>query len=50
MAPRNRGVSALVDQHRESGVPGRARVLLLESEVGGVPVVAVGEEALAARR
>ena len=42
------GSVGLVDQHREPGVPRCARVLLLESQVGGVPVVAVGEEALAA--
>ena len=35
----------LVDQHRESRVPRGAGVLLLEAEVGGVPVVTVGQEA-----
>ena len=44
MAPRKSGGVVLVDQHRQSAVPAGAGVLVLQPQVGGVPVVAVGDE------
>ena len=39
------GGVVLVDQHGQAGVPRRAGVLLLQPQVGGVAVVAVGDQA-----
>ena len=43
--PEEQGSVVLVDEHGQAGVPRRTGVLLLQAQVGGVPVVAVGEEA-----